>query len=82
MTPGAVYSVDRFATATYKPTGSTLGDVGTLDILVEDGRGGSVLGSLPISIIASNRPPVAEAASSAADLYRCARHHAAHRPGR
>ena len=28
---------------------------------MEDGRGGSVLGSLPISIIASNRPPVAEA---------------------
>jgi formylglycine-generating enzyme required for sulfatase activity len=61
VTPGAVYSVDRFATATYKPTGTTLGDVGTLDILVEDGRGGSVLGSLPVSIIASNRPPVAEA---------------------
>ena len=35
--------------------------MGTLDILVEDGRGGSVLGSLPISVIASNRPPVAEA---------------------
>ena len=39
----------------------TLGDVGTLDILVEDGRGGSVLGSLPISVVGSNRPPVAEA---------------------
>ena len=25
VTPGAVYTVDRFATATYKPTGSTLG---------------------------------------------------------
>jgi formylglycine-generating enzyme required for sulfatase activity len=60
VTPGAVYGVDRFATATYKPTGTTLGDVGTLDILVEDGRGGSVLGSLPVSIVASNRPPVAE----------------------
>ena len=37
------------------------GDLGTLDILVEDGRGGSVLGSLPIRVIASNRPPVVEA---------------------
>ncbi len=61
VTRGAAYGVDRFATATYKPTGNALGDVGTLDILVEDGRGGSVLGSLPISIVTSNRPPVAEA---------------------
>ncbi|HME27174.1 MAG TPA: SUMF1/EgtB/PvdO family nonheme iron enzyme [Acetobacteraceae bacterium] len=61
VTPGAVYGVDRFATATYKPTGSALGDVGTLDILVEDGRGGSVLGSLPISVVTSNHPPVTEA---------------------
>ncbi|HEX4172625.1 MAG TPA: caspase family protein, partial [Acetobacteraceae bacterium] len=59
-TPGAIYSVDRFATATYKPTGTAQGDVGTLDILVEDGRGGSVLGSLNINVIPSNRPPVAE----------------------
>ena len=44
VTPGAVYTVDRFATATYKPTGNALGDVGTVDILVEDGRGGSVHG--------------------------------------
>ena len=61
VTPGAVYNVESFATATYKPTGSALGEVGTIDILVEDGRGGSVPGSLPISVVASNRPPVAEA---------------------
>ena len=61
VTPGAVFTVERFATATYKPTGNALGEVGTFDILVEDGRGGSVLGSLPISVVASNRPPVAEA---------------------
>jgi formylglycine-generating enzyme required for sulfatase activity len=60
VTPGAVYDVDRFATATYKPTGSSLGDVGTLDILVEDGRGGSAMGSMPVTIVASNRPPVTE----------------------
>jgi len=59
--PGAVFAADRFATATYKPDGSVTGPVGTLDILVEDGRGGSVLGSLAITVLPSNRPPVAEA---------------------
>jgi formylglycine-generating enzyme required for sulfatase activity len=59
VTPGAVFSVERFATATFKPTGTAVGDIGTFDILVEDGRGGSVLASLPIKII--HRPPIAEA---------------------
>jgi formylglycine-generating enzyme required for sulfatase activity len=61
VTPGQVFSVDRFATATYKPEGTLIGPAGTLDILVEDGRGGSVLGSLAISVVASNRPPMVEA---------------------
>lgn len=61
VTPGAVFTADRFAAATYKPDGSVTGPVGTLDILVEDGRGGSVLGSLAINVLPSNRPPVAEA---------------------
>src|SRR3954447_2518080 len=61
VTPGAVYAADRFATATYKPDGSATGPVGTLDILVEDGRGGSVMGSLAINVLPSNRPPVVEA---------------------
>ena len=61
VAPGAIYAADKLATATYKPIGSALGDVGTFDILVEDGHGGSVLGSLPISVIASNRPPAVEA---------------------
>jgi formylglycine-generating enzyme required for sulfatase activity len=61
VTPGEVYSVDRFMTATFKPTGNAHGNLGTLDILVEDGRGGSVMGSLPISVTASNRAPVVEA---------------------
>jgi formylglycine-generating enzyme required for sulfatase activity len=60
VTPGTAYSVDRFVTATYKPTGSAQGDVGTFDFLVDDGRGGNALGSLPITVIPSNRPPVAE----------------------
>src|SRR3954464_1965026 len=58
VTPGAAFTVDRFATATYKPDGRATGPVGTLDILVEDGRGGSVMGSLPITVLSSNRPPV------------------------
>jgi formylglycine-generating enzyme required for sulfatase activity len=61
VTLGAVFPAERFATATFKPTGTAVGGVGTFDILVEDGRGGSVLASLPITIIPSNRPPVAEA---------------------
>lgn len=60
VTPGAAYSVDRFATATYKPAGSAHGDVGTLDFLVDDGRGGNTLGTLSITVIPSNRSPVAE----------------------
>jgi formylglycine-generating enzyme required for sulfatase activity len=62
VTPGAIYAADRFATATYKPDGSTTGPVGTLDILVEDGRGGSVMGSLTIAVLPSNRAPLVEAA--------------------
>jgi formylglycine-generating enzyme required for sulfatase activity len=61
VAPGAIYAADKLATATYKPVGSALGDVGTFDILVEDGRGGSILGSLAISVTASNRPPAVEA---------------------
>ena len=61
VTPGAVFAADRFATATYKPDGRATGPVGTLDILVEDGRGGSVMGSLAITVLPSNRPPVVEA---------------------
>src|SRR3954447_2530477 len=57
-TVNAVYSAERFSAATYKPDGKTLGAVGTLDILVEDGRGGSVAASLPITVKSSHRPPV------------------------
>ncbi len=61
VTPGQVFALDRFASATYKPDGAVTGPVGTLDILVEDGRGGSVLGSLAIAVLPSNRPPIVEA---------------------
>ena len=55
-----VVSLEKFMTATYKPDGKMHGQVGTFDFLVEDGRGGSVMGSVPIVIAASNRPPVVE----------------------
>jgi formylglycine-generating enzyme required for sulfatase activity len=54
----AVYPAEGLRTATYKPDGKSLGAVGTLDILVEDGRGGSVAASLPITVKSSHRPPV------------------------
>ncbi|HEY0185245.1 MAG TPA: SUMF1/EgtB/PvdO family nonheme iron enzyme [Rhodopila sp.] len=54
----AVMSADRFRTATFKPDGKTIGPAGTLDILVEDGRGGSITASLPITVRSSHHPPV------------------------
>ena len=57
----AVFTADRFSTASYKPTGQMLGSVGTVEILVEDGRGGSVTGNLPITVVSSHHPPVVEA---------------------
>lgn len=53
-----ILSAERFKTATYKPDGTTFGAAGTLDILIEDGRGGSLTASLPISVRSSHRPPV------------------------
>jgi formylglycine-generating enzyme required for sulfatase activity len=53
-----VVSADQFKSASYKPDGKTIGAVGTLDILVEDGRGGSVTASLPITVRSSHHPPV------------------------
>ena len=40
-----VVSAEYFKTATYKPDGTSFGPAGTLDILVEDGRGGSITAS-------------------------------------
>jgi formylglycine-generating enzyme required for sulfatase activity len=57
----AVFSAEKFLTATFKPIGQTFGSVGTVDILVEDGRGGSATGSLPITVVSSHHPPVVEA---------------------
>lgn len=64
-TVGEAYSVDHFMKATYTPDGMTVGPIGTLDILVEDGRGGSVMGSLPIVVLPSSTPPAVAPAQSA-----------------
>ena len=82
VTPGAVYSVDRFATATYKPTGTHAGRCGH----ARHPGGGRPRRQRPGKSAGQYHRLQSAAggrvASSAADLYRCARHHAAHRPGR
>jgi Caspase domain len=60
-TSGEAFGLDHFmATATFKPDGKMVGPIGTLDILVEDGRGGSAMGSLPIVVLPSNWQPSVE----------------------
>jgi formylglycine-generating enzyme required for sulfatase activity len=53
-----VVSAEHLKTAIYKPDGKSIGSAGTVDILVEDGRGGSVTASLPIMVRSSHHPPV------------------------
>ncbi|HEY4042328.1 MAG TPA: SUMF1/EgtB/PvdO family nonheme iron enzyme [Rhodopila sp.] len=53
-----VVSAEHFKTAQYKPDGKSIGPAGSLDILVEDGRGGSIAASLPITVRSSHHPPV------------------------
>ncbi|WP_189045476.1 SUMF1/EgtB/PvdO family nonheme iron enzyme [Aliidongia dinghuensis] len=53
-------TLEKFATATFKPDPKVTGPVGTFDFLVDDGRGGTVVGSLPIRVIPTRRPPVVE----------------------
>ena len=55
-----VVPLEKFMTAIYKPSGTAHGSVGTLDFLIDDGRGGNVTASLPIIVTASNHAPVVE----------------------
>ena len=48
-------------TATFKPDGKMLGPVGTVDLLIDDGRGATITASLPITVKPSIRPPIVEA---------------------
>jgi formylglycine-generating enzyme required for sulfatase activity len=58
ITLNSVISAEHFKTAQYKQDGKSIGPAGTLDILVEDGRGGSATGSLPITVRSSHHAPV------------------------
>lgn len=58
VTLNTVVSASKLKTAVFKPDGKSLGPAGTLDVLVEDGRGGSVTASLPITVRSSHHPPV------------------------
>lgn len=54
----AVFAADRLKSAVYKPDGKSIGPAGTLDLLIEDGRGGTITASLPITVRSSHHPPV------------------------
>ena len=58
--PDAIMPAEKLSLVTYKPELGRNGAAGTLDILVEDGRGGAVVGSIGITVIPSNHPPVVE----------------------
>jgi formylglycine-generating enzyme required for sulfatase activity len=60
IAPNETFPLDQFMTATYTADGQSLGPVGSLDILVEDGVGGSVAANLPISVVPSHHPAVVE----------------------
>ena len=57
----ATIPLDSFMTATYQPDGRTLGAVGSLDFLVEDGQGNSIAANLQIIVLPSHHPAVVEA---------------------
>jgi formylglycine-generating enzyme required for sulfatase activity/uncharacterized caspase-like protein len=57
-TMNSVFAAEHLKTAVFKPDGKSVGPAGTLDILIEDGRGGSVTASLPITVRSSHHPPV------------------------
>jgi formylglycine-generating enzyme required for sulfatase activity len=58
VTINTVISAERIKTGVYKPDGKTLGQAGTFDVLIEDGRGGSITASLPVVVRSSHHPPV------------------------
>ncbi len=58
---GDYLTVDQLAATTFKADATHLGDGGSFDFAVMDGRGGIARGAVPILIKPSNRPPVAAA---------------------
>jgi formylglycine-generating enzyme required for sulfatase activity len=58
---GDYLTVEQLRAASFRPDGSRLGDAGSFDYTVSDGRGGSTKGSVAITVQSSNHPPVAAA---------------------
>ena len=58
---GDYLTVDQLIATTFKPDATHLGDAGSFDFAVMDGRGGVARGGVPVLIKPSNRPPVAAA---------------------
>ena len=58
---GDYLTVEQLRAASFRPDGSRLGDAGSFDYTVSDGRGGSTKGSVAITVQSSNHPPVVAA---------------------
>ncbi|HLO79035.1 MAG TPA: SUMF1/EgtB/PvdO family nonheme iron enzyme [Magnetospirillum sp.] len=57
---GDSLTTEQLAKLTFTPDGSFAGQAGPLTFTVEDGRGGSVSGSLFLKLVPANRPPMVE----------------------
>ncbi|HYG85469.1 MAG TPA: SUMF1/EgtB/PvdO family nonheme iron enzyme [Azospirillum sp.] len=58
---GDYLTVDQLAATMFKPDATHLGEAGSFDFAVMDGRGGVARGNVRITVKPSNRPPVAAA---------------------
>ncbi|WP_448203127.1 SUMF1/EgtB/PvdO family nonheme iron enzyme [Azospirillum sp. sgz302134] len=54
---GDYLTVEQLAATSFKPDATVVGDAGSFDFTVMDGRGGTVRGAVAITIKPSNRPP-------------------------
>jgi len=54
---GDYLTVEQLAATSFKPDGSFRGEAGAFEFLVADGRGGTVTGTIPVTIRPSNQPP-------------------------
>ncbi|TWA71048.1 formylglycine-generating enzyme required for sulfatase activity [Azospirillum brasilense] len=61
---GDYLTLDQLTAATFRADATHLGDAGSFEFAVMDGRGGVARGAVPILIKPSNRPPVAVAERS------------------
>ena len=54
---GDYLTVEQLAATSFKPDTTVVGDAGSFDVTIMDGRGGTVRGGVRITIKPSNRPP-------------------------